>query len=606
MIPLCEISVPLKTNGHPVKTKRFSLILFGFIASLSVSFSRTIDSIAIFRNLTREETELDFEQRFSYIQQAIDYSKRHKDTYNELYFHEKKVGGLLSVAQYELADELDESILKIENSLEHVFGPERKKWERLHVAALSDRCIVSIMANDYAGYSELIGKIKKFYDDPYATGKINMCRGIMAAHKHALDEAIRYFRKSREAFLDSKDMEGVFKATANIGLALLSQQKYQEALSWFLQCHQLAVEQNYKGEKLIIAYHYMGQGYSGVGNYELANRFYKEAIELSRAQKNKRILSFSQYNYAQNLYKEGNYRQAEKEAGTALKYFEQGNLSSMQAETFNLLADIHKAQGDYKVAFFYQNRYINLIKEFWQDEQAKNLKKFESSLEDYKLQQKVQEAELAKAKILYRNLLIGVLIFLSLVSFVGLIVLYRRFFRQKRISQNAIEKIKELDRLSQARTVAIENHLNTEIGSRNKELLANTLLFLRISNIASTLQEKMQDLKKSVSLQPKDKVLLYEAEQLIEELDLNKNWGEFELYFEQTTGDFFSRLSMRFPSLTPYEKRICALYSLDLNNKDIAILMGRSFQSISMAKTRIKRKLNANSDDEFVERIKNL
>ena len=193
---------------------------------------------------------------------------------------------------------------------------------------------------------------------------------------------------------------------------------------------------------------------------------------------------------------------------------------------------------------------------------------------------------------------------LSAGSATGFIILYRRFFRFKKTNRATLKKMEENNRQNRERATTLEKHLNSEIGSKNQTLLSNSLLFLRISNIATNILENLQQLKKSGNLQAKDKLLLYETEHMVEELDMNRNWEEFELYFQQTAGDFFSRLSLSFPALSPYEKRICALFSLNLSNKEIAILMDRSLQSISMAKTRIKRKMKVESDQEFIEALK--
>lgn len=590
----------------PTMKKHAFSFLFLFFLSCSLAGAVKTDSLEFFKSVTEEDKTPNLDQRLDFLDKAVLYCRGKKDLYHELYFLEQKISTNFSFAQYDVQDILDESILKIEQVLEN--GPENGKtnWENLHVRMLSDRCIVSIMANDYARCSEILNHISERYQSPYAEAKVHMCRGIMSAHKQANREAVEHFRLAEKAFESIKDAEGVFKSKANIGLSLLGLQKYDQAISVFLQCHQIALEQHYVGDKLICSYQYLAQGYTGMKNYGLANRYYQEAIRLARENNQARLLCFAQFYYARNLFLDKQYVQAETEASTALRLFDESGFSLMKAETLNLLKEIYKAQGDYRVAYLYQERYIDLIKAFWQEEQGKNLEKLENSLEDYKLRQRIQEIELDKTKMRYRNLLILVLVVISLALVVGMGILYRHFFRQKRISQQAMERIEEISSQNRERASTLETHLNSEIGSRNKELLANSLLFLRISNLASALLEKIKEIKDSGSLQAKDKVLLYEMEHIAKEMDPEQDWGEFELYFKETTGDFFSKLSDRYPSLSAYEKRVCALFSLSLSNKEIATLMNKSFQSISMAKSRIKKKMGLVTDEEFVEAMRNL
>lgn len=562
------------------------------------------DSLSLFVSLSEEEQTPDPEERLAIIRQAMAYCQAQKDAYHEIFFKNREITSLFSLAIYDLDDPTNEILLQTEEGLARCPERDKESWQRLHIDAMANRCIYGIMANDYTLCSELLRKMNLSYTDPYAQGKQHLCRGIMAAHKNDYEEAFSHFRQSAAFFGEAGDTENVFKATANMGLVMLSTQKYQDALSYFNRCHQIAIEQAWKGEKLVLSFHYMAQGYSALAQHEIAERFYTEAIRLAKEQNLKRILCFSQFNYAADLFQAQKYREAEKEANTALQYFEENELTQMEAESLRLLAGIAKEQENDKLAFVYLDRYIALIRDFWQEEQAKNFKKMESSLEDYRLQQKIQEIELTKAQVRYRNLWIGVLVFLIIASVTGLGILSRRFFRFKKRNRNTLKILEENKRNDQERLRNLENHLNAQIGSKNQTLLSNSLLFLRISNIATNIQENLQTLKKSGNLQAKDKILLYETENLVKEMDMNQNWEEFELYFQQTAGDFFSRLSQKYPALSPYEKRICALFSLNLNNKEIAMLMDRSLQSISMAKTRIKRKMNVDSDAAFSDCLK--
>ena len=587
------------------KVVLFSLFLFIFFAELS--YGQIVDdTLSIYANILENDDRLTLDSQKAYIEKAISYSKRNNYIYEELYFREKEIKYFFSIADYSNLSTLSNELLK---DVEANFGQgsTKQKWQDLHVDALYNIGITHVFIEDYNQGAEALHKISTLYvGDSLALAKVNNGLGIISAQKSAWDTALNYFNISLDLYISQNDNDGIYKTYSNIGLIYLSQNNYKESLSNFLKAHQIVVEMGNTGEKQIYANHYMAMAYSGMENYEMANQFFVEAIKIAEEKRYKRLLCFSQFNYAKNLYKQGNYFQSEIEGKKSLQYFEDSRMNSMVAETLELLALVHEEKGEFGAAYKYQKQYIEMLKSFLKVEKEENLKKLETSLEGYKLQNKIIDLELTKAKISYRNLLICILVVISVLLFTGLIILSRRFFLQRRINDTAMQSIDEMKSKNKERVEAIKERLSHEIGAKNKELLTNALLFLRLSSVSSAISEKLEILKKGMPFKPKEKILICEMENLVSELSLDKDWGEFEIYFEQIDSDFFAKLSDKYPSLSPNEKRMCALFSLDMNNKDIATLMQKSLQSVSMAKIRIKRKLNIEANEELVKLLNSL
>ena len=582
----------------------FSLFLFIFSA---ISYGQIVDdTLSIYEDILKNDDKLTLDSQKAYIEKAISYSKRNNYIYEELYFREKEIKYFFSIADYSNLPTLSSELLK---DVEANFGKENteQKWQDLHIDALYDIGITHIFIEDYNRGTEALHKISTLYaDDPIAQAKVNNGLGIISAQKSAWDTALNYFNISLDLYISQNDNDGIYKTYSNIGSIYLSQNNYKETLSNFLKAHQVIVGMGNTGDKQIYANHYMAMAYSGMENYEMANQFFVEAIKIAEEKQYKRLLCFSQFNYAKNLYKQGNYFQSEIEGKKSLQYFEDSKMNSMVAETLELLALVHEEKGEFRAAYKYQKQYIEMLKSFLKVEKEENLKKLETSLEGYKLQNKIIDLELTKAKISYRNLLICILIVISALLFTGMIILYRRFFSQRRINDTVMRNIDEMNSKNKERVEAIKEHLSHEIDTKNKELLTNALLFLRLSSVSSAISEKLEILKKGMSFKPKEKILICEMENLVSELSLDKDWGEFEIYFEQIDSGFFAKLSDKYPSLSPNEKRMCALFSLDMNNKDIATLMQKTLQSVSMAKIRIKRKLNIEANEELVKLLNSL
>ena len=63
--------------------------------------------------------------------------------------------------------------------------------------------------------------------------------------------------------------------------------------------------------------------------------------------------------------------------------------------------------------------------------------------------------------------------------------------------------------------------------------------------------------------------------------------------------DFFSKLQLEFPKLSKSDIELCSLVHLNLSNKEIAVIKGYEAESAKKAKSRLKKKLNLNLDDDL-------
>ncbi|MEG2177611.1 MAG: hypothetical protein RRY15_01870, partial [Bacteroidales bacterium] len=94
---------------------------------------------------------------------------------------------------------------------------------------------------------------------------------------------------------------------------------------------------------------------------------------------------------------------------------------------------------------------------------------------------------------------------------------------------------------------------------------------------------------------------IWDKQSLLKEFSPNKDWSEFQMYFEQVNSGFFQKLEASYPGLTPNEMRLCALISLNLSAKEIASLTNRTFQSVGTAKFRLKKKMNLSPEVNLYE-----
>ena len=78
-------------------------------------------------------------------------------------------------------------------------------------------------------------------------------------------------------------------------------------------------------------------------------------------------------------------------------------------------------------------------------------------------------------------------------------------------------------------------------------------------------------------------------------------WSDFESRFEHAFDSFFKVLLEKFPTLTPNERKLCALLRSGLSSKDIAMLTFQNPQSVDVARYRLRKKLNLVNDENLID-----
>jgi len=84
---------------------------------------------------------------------------------------------------------------------------------------------------------------------------------------------------------------------------------------------------------------------------------------------------------------------------------------------------------------------------------------------------------------------------------------------------------------------------------------------------------------------------------LIENLQTEKDWADFEHYFTRVHVDFFKELKTSFPSITPNELNLCALLRLNLLNNEIGEIMAINSDSVRRAQHRLAKKMDIANND---------
>jgi DNA-binding CsgD family transcriptional regulator len=146
---------------------------------------------------------------------------------------------------------------------------------------------------------------------------------------------------------------------------------------------------------------------------------------------------------------------------------------------------------------------------------------------------------------------------------------------------------------------AIIGQLRKDVDAKKSELINFTLITLEKNNQLDDIAKGLTSIKNIIPTEysPKLNSIIYYLHAF---LNKEKDWLYFKNYFENSNNGFFHNLKNTFPEITNHELKICALTKLNLSLKEIASILGISPESVKVARSRIKKKLNLTQDEDFI------
>src|SRR5690606_11298757 len=111
------------------------------------------------------------------------------------------------------------------------------------------------------------------------------------------------------------------------------------------------------------------------------------------------------------------------------------------------------------------------------------------------------------------------------------------------------------------------------------------------NEMLETISDELERLKAALNNQHKEEEIQHKVSELRQLKILTpEDWTKFQSLFEKVNKDLTQKLYNAVPKLTEAEIRYLMLYSLNLNNKDIASSLGISADSLRVTWSRIKKK----------------
>lgn len=177
-----------------------------------------------------------------------------------------------------------------------------------------------------------------------------------------------------------------------------------------------------------------------------------------------------------------------------------------------------------------------------------------------------------------------------------------RIYEKHLLEEN--EKMRLLNDQAKAEIVQLSNEkLQSEIDSKNVELAKNTMAILRKNELLIELKSELD--KQREELGYRLPVRYYEnlTKILDHGISSEHEWEMFEHLFDQAHQNFFKRLKVDYPDLTPSELRLCAYLKLNLSSKEIAPLLNITIRGVEEKRYRLRKKMNLTSEQGLTDFI---
>jgi len=386
--------------------------------------------------------------------------------------------------------------------------------------------------------------IYRAYNDKYFESQALNYIGLNYYHLKNYEKSIEYLLKALEITEDLNSLDIQCATLINLGKSYLKLNKINTSINYLNRAKKVA--ESIKARiKVVQALNELAEAYIEKNEPKTAIRLTNQAIQIGDSMAMKTTLVTSYYNRA---------------------------IAHSKAQNFALAFD------DYQV-------YKNLNDSIYDITKSQQIEELKTIYEIEKKEQHIAQQE-TEISLLEQKQKVSTLqkISLALGLTISLLALGFGFygFRQ-RSKRNRLEKEK----------------LDAELSYKKKELTTHALHLAQKNEVLESIKLKAKDLIGGKNSE--------EYQQLIRTINFDqqndKGWENFVQYFEAVHKDFNSKVSLKYPNISPNELRLMALIKMNLSSKEMANVLNISIPGIKKARQRLRKKMNLNPKDSLEQAV---
>jgi tetratricopeptide (TPR) repeat protein/DNA-binding CsgD family transcriptional regulator len=401
--------------------------------------------------------------------------------------------------------------------------------------------------------------------------------GINYFDQKEYDKAFINFEQAMKIRLRLNDEAGLSSIYNNIGEIYRFKNDFLPALSFFKK----AIKNNIaltRPKSLAINYDNIGNIFIIQGKYDSALYYLNESHRISKSRHDDELISLC-YISKGKLFKKLS------QVNEALQYFDsgyqiarsKGYLIQIQDAAFEL-SELYKDINQFNQAFQYHKIYKEAGDSLFDTRNEEKIAQIEMNL-IFDHENKVIELQQEKTRVQYYILVLGL---------ISLVFIFFLSYGRLRIKINQ-SKIKHDNLLLESQ------QLKKDIEFKDRELATNVMYLVKKNELINYISEKLLKAKSIFKKERQDAV-----QEIVLELQSNIDsdiWKTFEERFKAVHKEFYQKLHSNYPQLSENDKKLCALLRLNLSTKDIAAITHQNPNSIDVARTRLRKKLNISNTE---------
>ena len=392
------------------------------------------------------------------------------------------------------------------------------------------------------------------------------------------------------------NLEGRIATTyAKIGSLYIKQNRLSEAKEYLTNALIMHTEANF-AYGIAEAHNRLGVLYVKQNEKEQAYYHIEKSLAYGRKVNDADGMTSNLIQFGKLLMLDENYTAAEQHLVLAIKRAKENNLKRYELEAYEGLKSLKRLAGEPEEALMFYDKYVTLKDSIFNSDNSMKIAALEFNNE---LVAKEKALELLAEKERSNNfikwsLIIGlvVLMFITIIYFIN---------SKKRIAQRReLHLTKEEFNQTELENANLkQQELQQQLDFKNKELTSYTLNFVQKSELFQQLKEKIESLKDAPPKQQGK--IINELNRVVKQhINIDRNWEDFRLYFEDVHTGFIEKLKENHPDLSANDLKICALTRLNLNIKESATILGITPESVKTARYRLRKKLDLGTNEELL------
>ncbi len=423
--------------------------------------------------------------------------------------------------------------------------------------------------------------------------------GSLHEKQGSFKKALDYYEKSLELARGSGDKFYLFAPLTNCASMYSTLGENEKSLDLFNEALELARQIN-DNVRIVDCYNELGNLMFKTRQIQKAKDYYETALTISEKSNNNPAKTEALINISKLAIEQKNYTLAAQTAENALKLAEETKANPLISEVYRILYQIHVATGNLKEALTCLQNSNSINDSIFSIEKTRAIEELEIK---YQVKTKLEENDRLKAEatsmhqILIQKKRLSGLLLTGIVLLVFIAVL---LIRQIKISKKLREKENVLH------LQKMEN-LGEKIEHQKRELVSKSIYITEKNTSIQRIIEQLENVSKEpADAYTKQNHLKEIIQGLKFELHNQNHWDEFETHFNSVHPGFYKNLNKSYPELTVSERKLCAFLKLKLSSKNISSITGQSLKSIEVARSRLRKKMNLKSNDNFFDLLERI